>query len=197
MINLWDDRYSSEEYIYGTSPNEFFKLEVEKIPIGKILLPAEGEGRNAVFAATLGWDVTAFDSSLIGKNKAEKLATINKVSINYLLSDFDKFETEENSFDCISLIYSHIPESIRKKAHKNLIKYLKPGGILLLEGFSKNQINNNSGGPKKIEMLFSKEILLDDFSSLSKVTIYEEDIQLNEGQLHKGNASVVRLVGIK
>jgi Methyltransferase domain len=197
MTSLWDDRYSSKEYVYGTIPNEFLKSELVKVQIGKILFPAEGEGRNAVFASTLGWDVTAFDSSLIGKKKADELAAIKKVSINYLLSDFDKFEAEENSFDCIALIYAHTPDSLRMKVHKKLMEYLKPGGKLILEGFSKNQINNSSGGPKNLDMLFSKEMLLDDFSDLSQKTIYEEDIQLSEGQLHKGNASVIRFVGIK
>jgi len=197
MINFWDERYSSEEYVYGTAPNMFFKTEIEKIEPGSILLPAEGEGRNAVFAATLGWNVTAYDSSISGKNKADALAKKNNVAVDYILKDHDNFESKINSYDCIALIYVHTPEFIRKTLHQKLLNYLKPGGVIIIEGFSQNQINNNSGGPKELEMLFSKEELMDDFSTLDNIEIYEKDIILDEGNFHKGSASVIRLVGYK
>ncbi len=163
----------------------------------ELLLPAEGEGRNALFAASIGWDVTAFDSSIEAKRKAELLAKNKNVSIKYLVADFENFEADENFFDCIALIFAHTPEETRKHVHPKLINYLKPGGVLILEGFSKKQINFNSGGPKNIEMLFSKETLLDDFSMLHEIALEEKEVELSEGDYHNGKASVISLVGYK
>lgn len=197
LENFWDSRYSGKKYAYGIEPNTFFQKQIREIPVGNILLPAEGEGRNAVFAASLGWKVTAYDSSIEGKRKAEELALKNNVVFNYLLTDHENFSSQINLYDCITLIYVHMPEPRRNITHQKLLTYLKPGGTLILEGFSKNQINNNSGGPKGIEMLFSKEELIDDFSSMREINIYEKDILLDEGSFHQGNASVIRLIGQK
>ncbi|MCF8296037.1 MAG: class I SAM-dependent methyltransferase [Saprospiraceae bacterium] len=195
MSKMWNSRYSQDEYVYGEEPNAFFKEHILQLQPGKILLPAEGEGRNAVFAAKIGWEVFAFDSSSEGKKKAEKLALKNNVSINYGIASYEDAMFEENSFDLIALIYAHSPS--RQANHQKLIKFLKPGGIILLEGFSKNQIKNNTGGPKNIELLFSKEELQNDFAYLPEKKIWEEEIFLNEGKHHKGKASVIRLIGKK
>ncbi|MCB0731229.1 MAG: class I SAM-dependent methyltransferase [Ignavibacteriae bacterium] len=197
MNNFWDERYSSNEYVYGIEPNEFYKSEINKLKIGKILFPAEGEGRNAVYASKLGWNVTAFDSSVAAKQKADKLANDNNVKINYLVSDYEKIELQKDYFDCLVLIFAHSPQHLRESIHKKLLNFLKPTGTIILQGFSKDQINKSSGGPKNVEMLFSKEELEKDFGSLSKLRIEEKEIYLNEGPFHEGNASVINLVGIK
>ncbi|HEY5589672.1 MAG TPA: class I SAM-dependent methyltransferase [Paludibacter sp.] len=195
MTEIWNQRYAQKEYVYGIKPNEFYKEQLLKLQPGKILFPAEGEGRNAVFAALNGWDVVAFDSSLEAKNKAEKLAAKNNVTMNYLISSIEEFEYEENSFDTIVLVYVHTEN--RDENHRKLIRFLKPGGTLILEGFSKNQLSNNSGGPRNLSMLFSAEELNNDFQSLKDLNISELDIELEEGLLHIGKASVIRIVGTK
>lgn len=197
MNNFWDERFGNEEYAYGTEPNQFFKIQIEKLKPGKILFPAEGEGRNAVFAATLGWDVTAFDPSIEGKRKAEQLARKNNVSIQYLINNYDLVDFPSESFDCIVLIFAHMNPAKREEYHKKLVSFLKPGGVLILEGFSKNQIKKNTGGPRDIEMLFSEQELKSDFSSFSKIEITETDTMLSEGRFHQGTASVIRLFGVK
>lgn len=197
MNNFWNERYSIEEYVYGTAPNAYFKQELEKLSPGRILMPGEGEGRNAVFAATHGWDVTAFDNSTEGKRKAEKLAEQNDVQINYQLSDYESFQSEPNEFDCIGLIYTHMPSSKRKEYHQKLTSFLKPGGILIMESFSKKQINYNTGGPKDIGMLFSREELQNDFNGFTKMSITETGIDLDEGPFHRGKASVIRVYAVK
>ena len=197
MNNFWDERYAEEEYVYGTAPNKYFKQELEKLTPGKILLPGEGEGRNAVFAATQGWKVTAFDSSLEGKKKAEMLALKNKVYIEYRISDYENIQFDPEEYDCLALIYTHMPGSARTKYHKKLASFLKPGGILILECFSKEQINQNTGGPKNVDMLYSKEELQDDFSGFTALKITEAEIDMNEGKFHKGKAFVIRIYGIK
>jgi len=197
MKNFWNERYSKEAYAYGIIPNQFFKNEIKALPPGKLLLPAEGEGRNAVFAASIGWDVTAFDFSESALQKAEKLAKEKGVKINYFLSDFEKAQFENEYFDCISLTFVHPPADKRQFFHKALIKHLKNGGKIILEGFSKKQINRSSGGPKNIEMLFSTEEIINDFSELMSHKITEEDVILKEGLFHNGLASVIRFTGQK
>jgi SAM-dependent methyltransferase len=197
LTNFWDNRYSAEEYAYGTKPNAFFADELRKIKPGKILLPAEGEGRNALFAAINGWEVTAFDNSKIAKEKALKLIRKYNVDIDYHIADYFTFPSKIDNFDAVSLIYAHINSSMRKSAHKRLITFIKPGGKILIEGFSRHQLNFNSGGPKDPTLLYSSEDLLDDFNELSEVEIFETETELNEGLYHRGIASIIRLIGIK
>ncbi|MCK5729769.1 MAG: class I SAM-dependent methyltransferase [Draconibacterium sp.] len=197
MNNFWNERFGAKEYAYGIEPNQYFKQELEKLTPGKILLPAEGEGRNAVFAAKLGWQVTAFDSSFEGKKKAEKLAKKNSVSINYILNNYEEFKTNLEEFDCVALIFAHMQPDKRNEYHKKITAFLKPAGTLILEGFSKEQINNNTGGPKNIDILFSSDELQNDFESFSKLNINETETTLDEGQSHQGVTSVIRVLCIK
>lgn len=197
MNNFWNERFGVEEYAYGIEPNQYFKQELEKLTPGKILLPGEGEGRNAVFAAKSGWEVTAFDPSSEGKKKALKLAQKNNVKIDYLLDNYDGIKFEADVFDCVVLIFTHMPSHKRNEYHKKLTSFLKPGGILILEGFSKEQINNNTGGPRNVDMLFSKDELLNDFELFSKLEITQTETVLKEGETHRGTSSVIRLIGIK
>jgi SAM-dependent methyltransferase len=197
MKEFWNDRYSKEEYAYGTEPNEFLKTQLLKLKPGKILFPADGEGRNSVFAATLGWDVVAFDTSVEGRRKAYELAKIKNVSIDYRLRSYDDFEDEEGTFDAVGLVYAHTPTHRRPTYHEKFIRLLKPGGCIILEGFSSQQIGKSSGGPDNPEILFTKDILLSDFGALTEIEITEADIELSEGLYHIGQASVIRLIGKK
>lgn len=195
-------RYSEQTYAYGTAPNVFFREELKKLPPGKALFPAEGEGRNAVHAATCGWNVVAFDQSVAGREKALQLAAKKGVEIDYQVTSLAEFETQEESFDALVLIYAHFPESLRKAFHQKLSQMVKPGGVLLLEGFSKrqleyNSVNERAGGPKDLSMLFSLEELMADFSDFEIQFSEETTIQLNEGLYHVGESAVVRLVGLK
>ena len=195
MIKMWNQRYAQEIFVYGTEPNEFFKTQLSGLPKGKILLPAEGEGRNAVFASEMGWEVVAFDSSSAAKEKAEKLMKQKNVQFEYLIESFEDFEHHENFFDVIVLIYAHTFN--RKDNHQKIVRFLKPGGLLLLEGFSKKQIRFNSGGPRNIDMLFSADELKSDFSEFTQMDIDELEIELQEGPLHIGEAAVIRAIGKK
>jgi SAM-dependent methyltransferase len=195
MKSMWNNRYASDEYVYGIHPNIFFKDKIEGVKPGKVLLPAEGEGRNAVYAASLGWDVYAFDFSSKAKEKALLLSKENKVSIQYAVHGMEEADYEKESFDALAFIYAH--NSNRKDNHRHLINFLKPGGTVILEAFSKEQINNNTGGPKDINMLYSIAELKEDFAQLSELDVWEEEIVLEEGNLHSGRSSVIRLIGRK
>ncbi len=197
MKSFWDNRYAGEAFAYGTNPNTFFKNQLADLSSGNLLLPAEGEGRNAIFAALKGWNVIAFDQSEVAKQKAMQLAKQNKVLIEYEVCDQVDFSSKKNYFDCVALIFAHMPPDLRRSFHQKMYDFLKPGGTLILEGFEKHQINNTTGGPKNIDMLFSSEELFSDFNSLKNIHLSEEDIILDEGAFHKGLAHVIRLTGIK
>lgn len=202
MSKMWDERYRANVYAYGEEPNNFFKEKMENIPIGKILLPAEGEGRNAVYAAQLGWEVYAFDQSIEGKNKAVKLGEKNNVKIIYEAAEFNNISYSEDYFDVVGLIYAHFPANVKSEYHKKLTKYLKPGGIIIFEAFSKKHLefkekNPNVGGPDNLEMLFSLDEIRNDFSNFGIIFLEEISINLSEGEYHNGEGSVIRFVGKK
>jgi SAM-dependent methyltransferase len=194
---MWDQRYSDSEYVYGTRPNDFFKQEIDKLAPGKILLPAEGEGRNAVYAAEKGWEVIAFDQSEEGRKKALRLADQRNVVIEYDLRDIDSLAYPPFSFDVIALVFVHLPGNRRQVIHRNFIRFLKPGGTLILNGFTKEQLQNSSGGPKDITMLFSKEELEEDFSGLRITFLRQTETRIDEGDFHRGEASLIQLVAVK
>lgn len=197
MKAFWNERYSESSYVYGEQPNEFFREQLQLLPTGKLLLPAEGEGRNAVYAATLGWQVEAFDQSTAGQAKALQLAARNNVNIDYQVNDLEDIHYESNHFDVIALVFAHFPAAVRTDYHQKLLNFLKPGGTLLLQGFNKAQIKYQSGGPRDSSMLFSTEELLHDFNGLAIATLEELETTLQEGLYHNGAAALISLVAKK
>jgi len=198
----WNERYSNEAFAYGEEPNNYLKEKLIKLPVGSILFPAEGEGRNAVFAAKMGWNVLAFDISQEGKNKAIRLAEKNGVTIDYQVGPLDELDFEEGQFDAIALIYAHFPANIKSAYHKKLDRFLKKNGTIIFESFSKKHIdyvtaNEHVGGPKDIESLFSIDEIKADFSNYTILELLEQEIELNEGIYHHGTGSVIRFVGQK
>jgi 2-polyprenyl-3-methyl-5-hydroxy-6-metoxy-1,4-benzoquinol methylase len=198
----WNERYSQEEFAYGEVPNNYLKEQLIKLPTGSMLFPAEGEGRNAVFAAKLGWKVSAFDISQEGKNKAIKLAEKNNVSLDYQVGELEKLNFEGVQFDAIALIYAHFPAKIKSAYHQKLDSLLKKGGTIIFESFSKKHLeyvtaDEKVGGPKDIDSLFSIEEIKADFPNYTFVELVEQDIELNEGLYHNGIGSVIRFVGRK
>lgn len=201
MKNKWDERYAQEEYIYGKEPNVYLREKLEQLTVGRILFPAEGEGRNAVYAAKKGWEVEAFDASKEGKKKAEKLAIKNQVTIKYERAKVEDINFQKENFDVIALIYAHFPTD-RRSLHQKLSTYLKPGGYLILEAFNKKhvknqQLNPHAGGPKNIDLLYDLEELKSDFDNFEFLEAANAEINLQEGKNHVGEAAVVRVFGVK
>jgi 2-polyprenyl-3-methyl-5-hydroxy-6-metoxy-1,4-benzoquinol methylase len=202
MKEFWDNRYAETEFAYGSEANKFLKEELIKIPKGKILFPADGEGRNSVFAATLGWEVTSFDISHEGQKKALQLAKNKQVKIEYFVEDLEKIGFKNDQFDVIALIFAHFPSNIKSHYHQLLSTYLKKGGKVIFEAFSKKHIDYNTknekvGGPKDIDTLFSKEEIVNDFKEFEIIELSEKEVELNEGKYHIGKGSVIRFVGKK
>lgn len=202
-MNLnWDKRYEVEAFAYGKSPNVFFEESIKECKPGTILMPADGEGRNGVFAAQLGWAVTSCDLSIEGKSKALKLAEERGVSLEYLVGDFGVLGLEKGSFDAVGLIYAHFSADKKRDYHRIIASYLRPGGIVILEAFSKNHLpyreaNPKIGGPMNLGELYSKEEIREDFSGFEILQLEEVEVALQEGNYHNGVGLVIRFVGKK
>jgi SAM-dependent methyltransferase len=194
---FWDVRYSDSEYAYGTDPNLYFKSFIDSNTPGKLLLPGEGEGSNAVYAALKGWEVYALDQSKVGMDKAKKLAEINNVNIDYQIQELSSFEQDKDTYDAIALIFLHLPPQNREHIHQNFIRLLKPDGLLLIEAFSKAQLGRKTGGPPVLEMLYDEEILRNDFGDLNILELYETIEEYKEGPYHQGEAAVIRMIARK
>jgi SAM-dependent methyltransferase len=196
MSEFWNQRYRTDTYVYGKLPNAFFREQLQQLEPGHILLPGEGEGRNAVFAAGRGWDVTAFDTSSEGRSKALRLATETGVEIRYDLAPYLGFEYSER-YDAVGLFFTHQPAEMRKPFHRKIFESLKPGGVIILETFHKNQVNRNTGGPRNTDLLFSEEELLEDFPQMEMVVLQTLIKHLDEGHFHQGEAVIVQMVARK
>lgn len=194
MKEQWNQRYSSEEYKYGKEPNQFLKTELSKTKPGRILFVGEGEGRNAIYAASVGWTVDAIDFSEEGKRKAMKLAAKAGVKINYDVIEFSNFEPENNLYDAIGIIFIHLDEMTRKQLFDKLINALKKDGKIIFECFEKEQLKYESGGPKDPELLYSLEDVVNLFIDLEFEKLSKEKVFLSEGEGHYGDGMVIRFV---
>jgi len=197
MKDQWNERFGGENYFYGTEPNAFVKEQLLKLNPGKILFLAEGEGRNSVYAAKIGWEVDAVDFSTAGKEKAEQLASANNVKINYVISDLNEFLFKENHYDAIVNTFFHALEDSRISIHNKVKSSLKTGGRYILEAFDKAQIKRNTGGPKDTDLLYSLEEINSDFQDFDFIHFSKEEVTLREGDMHNGQAVVIRFVGEK
>ncbi len=197
MEQFWNLRYSEDGFAYGEQPNVFFAQQINKLQKGSIILPCEGEGRNAVYAASLGWRANALDTSEVGKIKAMALAKKNNVNIDYIIADINSVSYPENSVDVVAFIYAHFAPESRIDIHRKAIGWLKKGGRIILEAFNVLQLQNNSGGPKNISQLYTEKLLLDDFKSLKIELLQTEQTELQEGKYHVGKADIIRFIGVK
>lgn len=197
MKDLWNQRYKELDYAYGKEPNSFFKEQISKLEKGKILFPGDGDGRNGIYAAKLGWDVTSIDYSEEAINKSKSNAENENVLINHKVADITEDEIGENEYDCIVSIFVHLKANERKIFHNKIYTALKPGGVLILHAYDEDQLKYNTGGPKDISMLYTLEEVVTDFQEMDFSILAKEKVELNEGNLHQGEASVINFVGKK
>lgn len=202
MKDLWNKKYNTKTYIYGKEPNKYLVEKLSTLTPKKILFVAEGEGRNAVYAATKGWQVEAFDLSEIAKDKALKYANDLQVSINYTTTEFLEIPYKPNSFDAVVLIYAHFEADKKEKYYHKINQLIKSNGIIIFEGFGQHHPEYQKkyphiGGPKNKELLFSVEELKNAFTNFKMLEIKEIEIELSEGIKHIGKGSVVRMLAQK
>lgn len=198
-MNFWDQRFTEPGFKYGTEPNAFVRQQAALLPPGsRLLLPGDGEGRNGVWLAQQGHQVTSVDMSAVGLKKAAALALQRGVSLTTELVDLAHWAPVNDQFDAVLLVFTHLPGSFRRDAHRRLARALKSGGLLILEAFHPEQMRLTSGGPRDVEMLYSPEQLTDDFAGLlAPQHVWHGEVTLSEGTGHQGPAVVTRWMGHK
>jgi SAM-dependent methyltransferase len=195
-MSFWDQSFAAAGYKYGTQPNAFLVWQAQRIaPASDVLVPGDGEGRNGVWLAQQGHRVTAMDGSGVGLLKAQALAAERGVAITTEHGDLADWAPEPARFDAVVLTFVHLPPAIRAGAHRRLAAGLRPGGLLLLEAFHPQQLQHGSGGPKDAAMLYTPELLRDDFGdALDELMAWQGEVMLDEGPGHQGRAHVTRWV---
>ena len=196
-MNFWDSRYSEPGFVYGTEPNEFLVSAATHIPKGRVLCLAEGEGRNAVYLAGLGYDVTGVDASPVGMRKAAELAKSRGVSITTIVADLAEFAIEPGRWDGIVSIFCHLPPELRVRVHRAAVAGLKPGGAFILEAYTPRQLELKTGGPQTLELMMTLDMLREELRGLELVEAREIERVVNEGHFHRGPGAVVQVVGIR
>lgn len=195
MKDFWDSRYSEAGYAYGTEANAFLVAEAQRLQPGmKVLVVGDGEGRNGVWLAQRGFDVTSVDYSEVGVRRARLLAEQRGVSLDIHCADLNEWQWPVAHFDAVASIFVHFPSAIRPGLHARMLASLKPGGVLIMEAFDKDQLNYSSGGPPVEDALFSAAMLGEDFGAADIELCQEQVVSLNEGKYHVGQGAVVRLI---
>ena len=193
---MWNERYSGDEYVYGTEPNSFLAEHAEML-IGPVLSLAEGEGRNAVFLASLGLKVHGVDGSEVGLTKAQALARSKGVEIQTEVADLGTFEPTANNYGSVVSIYAHLPSAIRQRLYPLVERCLKPNGIILLEAYAEDQLARDTGGPKNPDMLMTRAKIEREFPNFEPILLRELEREVCEGKYHTGIASVVQFIARK
>lgn len=197
---MWDDRYSEPGFAYGTEPNDFLTERVGDLKRGRCLCLAEGEGRNAVWLAQQGFDVTAMDQSAVGMEKARELAESRGVSIATQVGDLADWDMGEGTWDTVVAIFMHLPPALRADVHARIVRALAPGGTVLVEGYTPDKYDHpGMGGPPpgQRDMTFTRPMLIDDFNGLDVVHAEETVRDVNEGKYHHGRSAVVQFLAKK
>lgn len=194
---MWDQRYDTAEYVYGTDPNDFLANVIAEMPKGRTLCLAEGEGRNAVFLAEHGHQVVAVDASRVGLQKASQLAKERGVQITTVIADLAEFEIEPDSWNAIVSIFAHVPPAIRRPLHKRVVEGLKSGGMLVLEAYRPEQIKLGTGGPPVPALTMTLNALRDELDGLIFRHASELERDVVEGRYHSGKGAVVQVIAVK
>lgn len=190
---FWDEKFAGEGYAYGTEPNALV-AEVAARLEGPVLCLAEGEGRNAVYLARQGLEVTAVDASPVGLAKAKRLADRHGVSLRLVERDLADFDVEAGRWGAIVSIWAHVPQLLRASLHRQAVAALTPGGHFILEAYTPRQLAFGTGGPKSEALLMEPEALRAELSGLVFERLEEKERDVQEGALHRGRSSVVQVI---
>lgn len=194
---MWDQRYASDDYVYGTAPNAFLAGMADRLPRGPVLCLGEGEGRNSVFLAGRGLSVTAVDASSVGLEKARRLARSRGVAIQSVHADLADFSIESDHWAAIISIFCHVPPALRADLHRRVVAGLRPGGVLLLEAYRPEQLSFRTGGPPSAELMMDLTALRAELAGLQFEHAIETEREVIEGSLHTGLGAVVQVLAVK
>jgi cyclopropane fatty-acyl-phospholipid synthase-like methyltransferase len=192
----WDERFSIEEYLFGAEPAQaLVKLEHYLIPQGETLVIADGEGRNSVYLASKGFKVTASDASTVANIKARALAASQNVEVNYQVEDFFDIDWSAQQYDnIVGIFFQFIPPDKIKQVLTALRTAIKKGGTLLIHGYTPQQIELATGGPKDASLMYTKELFEDLFENVEILVNKEYQMHLTEGSGHNGPSALIDFV---
>lgn len=192
---IWDQRYATEDYVYGTEPNGFLAETIPGLDDGgRALCLAEGEGRNAVFLAERGYEVHAVDGSAVGLAKAERLARERGVHIATEVANLDGYKIDPGAWDLIVSIFCHLPAPARQALHREVVAGLRPGGHFVVEAYTPAQLALRTGGPPDAALMMTLAALREELAGLHFVQAREIEREVHEGRLHTGRGAVVQVV---
>lgn len=193
----WNERYNSSDYKYGTDPNQFLAEHAGRIPAGRVLCLADGEGRNGVHLARLGFNVTSVDQSDVGLAKAARLAARKGVEITTVVSDLADYEIQAQSWSGIVSIFCHLPPGLRRRVHRDVVAGLIPGGVYIIEAFTPRQLRYKTGGPPVAELMVTLDDLRGELRGLRLEVAREIEREMGEGSCHRGTGAVVQVVAVR
>lgn len=197
-MNIWDQRYASENFYYGTEPNDFVRKMSSMLQRkGNVLCLAEGEGRNAVWLAGQGYRVTGVDGSEVALRKMQRLAHERGVQVTGIHADLEVFPIEPASWDGVVSIWCHLPRPLRRKVHREVVKGLKSKGVLILEAYTPDQLHYKTGGPPTADLMPTLEELREELRGLEFLLAMELEREVHEGMGHNGLSAVVQVVARK
>jgi len=194
----WDKSFSEEAYVYGEEANEFIRASSHLFGEGEaIACFAEGEGRNAVYLAKQGHDVTAYDQSKVGLKKAEQLAIKNKVTIETAAVDLTNEKVPTAEYDGAVVVFGHVPAVDQPFFMENIINSVKAGGLIMVEVYSKEQLAYGTGGPPNEQLLYSPEDMLSFFKNERHIHFFYGEVTRHEGKKHNGLSHVIQVIAEK
>jgi SAM-dependent methyltransferase len=192
--DFWDERFTEEGLAYGAEPNDFVREVADRIPGGRVLCLAEGQGRNAVHLAGRGLEVTAMDQSPVGIARAEALARERGVRIATVIASLEVFVIEREAWDGIVSVFAHLPPRLRRRVHRAVADGLRPGGAFVLEAYAPRQLEFGTGGPQDAERLAGVETLVGELAGLEFEIAREVERDVIEGRYHTGRAATVQIL---
>lgn len=193
---MWDQRYDTSDFVFGSKPSRFLKINSSCLKAGENALSvADGEGRNAVFMAEQGMRVMAMDSSSVGLEKARRLATERGVDVDFQLADLRNWDWDETQYDLIAAVFIQFADpAFRAEIFDGMERALKPGGLLMLHGYTPKQIEYGTGGPPVPELLYTRDMLADRFSHWDILRLEDYEAELDEGTGHSGRSALIDLI---
>lgn len=193
---IWNERYAVPEYVFGTEPNDFLRAHAGSLR-GPVLSLAEGEGRNAVYLASLGLEVHGVDASEVGLAKAQALARARGVTIRTEAADLAAFEPAPATYGTVVSVFAHLPSDLRRRLYPLVERALVPGGLVVLEAYAESQLGRETGGPKELDLLMTTRKIADEFPGLEPLVLRELERDVQEGTRHTGLSMVVQFLGRK